>query len=422
MIKVFKVKDLIKYLIKVLIVLTAVALVVKFINMNNNNSEVNSAKNSETENENIDNNSVENSSSENNSNESENKSKAWLFCIDNMLPQIAINKEVGQTKKASSMKMAFSSELEVLDSIKNSSNEVSNEASNNENNGQNGGGEEASANGENLSNAENSNETAQNGDVLQTIGINKDLTVTEVDNSGVNPRYTDEYNGVYINNGTNYQLTHEMLTPDIEVNKNKVAIYHTHTCESYTPTEQYTYELSGNYRTIDLNYSVSKVGDVLESCLNSYGCTVIHDRTYHDYPAYNGSYSRSLVTANNILSANPDTDIVIDLHRDAIADETYGPRVKIGDEYVSQLMFVIGTDGSNSAHTNWLQNLKFAIKVQQKANELYPGLFKPIILRNSEYNQHVAKAACIIEVGSTGNTLEESMGAMKYLARIIEEM
>ena len=397
MIKVFKVKDLIKYLIKVLIVLTAVALVVKFINMNNNNSEVNSAKNSETENENIDNNSVENSSSENNSNESENKSKAWLFCIDNMLPQIAINKEVGQTQKTSSMQMAFSSELEVLDSIKNSSNEVSNEASNNENNGQNGGGEEASANGENLSNAENSNETAQNGDVLQTIGINKDLTVTEVDNSGVNPRYTDEYNGVYINNGTNYQLTQEMLTPDIEVNKNKVAIYHTHTCESYTPTEQYTYELSGNYRTIDLNYSVSKVGDVLESCLN-------------------------LVTANNILSANPDTDIVIDLHRDAIADETYGPRVKIGDEYVSQLMFVIGTDGSNSAHTNWLQNLKFAIKVQQKANELYPGLFKPIILRNSEYNQHVAKAACIIEVGSTGNTLEESMGAMKYLARIIEEM
>ena len=420
MIKVFKVKDLIKYLIKVLIVLTA--LVVKFINMNNNNSEVNSTKNSETENENIDNNSVENSSSENNSNESENKSKVWLFCIDNMLPQIAINKEVDQTKKASSMKMAFSSELEVLDSIKNSSNEVSNEASNNENNGQNGGGEEASANGENLSNAENSNEIAQNGDVLQTIGINKDLTVTEVDNSGVNPRYTDEYNGVYINNGTNYQLTQEMLTPDIEVNKNKVAIYHTHTCESYTPTEQYTYELSGNYRTIDLNYSVSKVGDVLESCLNSYGCTVIHDRTYHDYPAYNGSYSRSLVTANNILSANPDTDIVIDLHRDAIADETYGPRVKIGDEYVSQLMFVIGTDGSNSAHTNWLQNLKFAIKVQQKANELYPGLFKPIILRNSEYNQHVAKAACIIEVGSTGNTLEESMGAMKYLARIIEEM
>ena len=41
--------------------------------------------------------------------------------------------------------------------------------------------------------------------------------------------------------------------------------------------------------------------------------------------------------------------------------------------------------------------------MQEKANELYPGLFKPIILRNSRYNQHLAKAACIIEVGATGN-------------------
>ena len=327
-----------------------------------------------------------------------------------MLPQIGINKKIEENKETSGIKFAFSSELEVIESIK--KNEIVEENTAN--------AEEQNNNS--VSEENEQNETAQNGDILQSMGINKDWTVTEVDNSGVNPRYTDEYDGVFINNGTNYQLTQEMLTPDVEVNKNKVAIYHTHTCESYTPTEQYQYTASGNFRTIDLNYSVSRVGDELEKALNSYGCTVIHDRTYHDYPAYNGSYSRSLITAQNMLSANPDAEIVIDLHRDAIADETYGPRVKIGDEYVSQLMFVIGTDGANSAHTNWLQNLKFAIKVQQKANELYPGLFKPIILRNSEYNQHVAKAACIIEVGSTGNTLEESIGAMKYLARILEEM
>ncbi len=430
MIKVFKVKDLIKYLIKILIVLTAVALVVKFLKIgekNKSSADVNS--NAELSNS-TDEKTVTQSNEENNNEEggeingekNEKKSQAWLFCIDDMLPQIAINKQTDQATKVSSVQIAFSSELEVLDSIKDSSNETSNETSNNENNGQGEGGQEISSNAGNSANGENSGLTTQNGDVLQSIGINKDWTVTEVDNSGVNPRYTDEYNGVLINNSTKYTLTQEMLTPDVEVNKSKVAIYHTHTCESYTPTEQYQYTASGNFRTTDLNFSVSRVGDVLESCLNSYGCTVIHDKTYHDYPAYNGSYSRSLVTAQNILSANPDTDIVIDLHRDAIADETYAPKVKIGDEYVSQLMFVMGTDGSNSAHTNWLQNLKFAIKVQQKANELYPGLFKPIILRNSEYNQHVAKAACIIEVGSTGNTLEESMGAMKYLARILEEM
>lgn len=405
MIKVFKVKDLIKYLIKILIVLTAVALVVKVFNIGNSSNIGNNGDNIENFN-----NNTENNVNENNSNKDTNKSKAWIFCIDDMLPQIAINKAEEESKKTSQTKIAFSSELEVMEAIKSDSNEVTTNTAENEEN-------------QNLSNEGNITNETENTSINDTqTGINLDWTVTEVDNSGVNPRYTDEYNGVFINNGTNYQLTQEMLTPDVEVNKNKVAIYHTHTCESYTPTEKYQYTASGNFRTIDLNYSVSRVGDELEKVLNSYGCTVIHDRTYHDYPAYNGSYSRSLITAQNMLSANPDAEIVIDLHRDAIADETYGPRVKIGDEYVSQLMFVIGTDGANSAHTNWLQNLKFAIKVQQKANELYPGLFKPIILRNSEYNQHVAKAACIIEVGSTGNTLEESMGAMKYLARIIEEI
>ena len=405
MIKVFKVKDLIKYLIKILIVLTSVALVVKVFNIGNSSNIGNNGDNIENFN-----NNTENNVNENNSNKDTNKSKAWIFCIDDMLPQIAINKAEEESKKTSQTKIAFSSELEVMEAIKSDSNEVTTNTAENEEN-------------QNLSNEGNITNETENTSINDTqTGINLDWTVTEVDNSGVNPRYTDEYNGVFINNGTDYTLTQEMLTPDVTVNKNKVVIYHTHTCESYTPTEAYSYTASGNFRTIDLNYSVSRVGDELENCLTNYGCTVIHDRTYHDYPAYNGSYSRSLVTAQNILSANQDADIIIDLHRDAIADETYGPRVKIGDEYVSQLMFVIGTDGSNSAHTNWLQNLKFAIKIQQKANELYPGLFKPIILRNSEYNQHVAKAACIIEVGSTGNTLEESMGAMKYLARIIEEM
>ena len=80
---------------------------------------------------------------------------------------------------------------------------------------------------------------------------------------------------------------------------------------------------------------------------------------------------------------------------------SYYPKVKIGDEYASQIMFVIGTDGGGSRHDNWRDNLKFAVKVEEKANELYPGLFKAILLRNSRYNQHVAKAACIIEVGAT---------------------
>lgn len=370
MIKVFNIGDLIKYIIKILTIIITMCFLMQFF----------TAK------------AKKNTASE----------KNMLFCIDDVLPAIKVssNKEEN-ISIPSTLKYALGSELEILDSIKQEEILIDNEQS------------------ENTQETEKKEENEEKKEVEQ---IQQGATVTEVDNSGVNPRSTDDFRGVRINNGTEYTLTGEMLEPNIEVNKSKVAIYHTHTCESYTPTEQYQYEASGSYRTIDLNYSVARVGDELTNQLESYNCKVIHDKTYHDYPSYNGSYSRSLVTAQNILNSEQDTDIIIDLHRDAIADETYAPKVKIGDEYVSQLMFVIGSDGAGSEHKNWIQNLKFAIKVQQKANEMYPGLFKPIILRNSDYNQSVAKAACIIEVGSTGNTLEESMGAMKYLAKILEEI
>ena len=76
----------------------------------------------------------------------------------------------------------------------------------------------------------------------------------------------------------------------------------------------------------------------------------------------------------------------------------------------------------NGTHKDWQENLKFAIKIQEKANELYPGLFKPIILRNSGYNQERAKGASIIEVGATGNTLDQSLVSMKYLAKVLSEL
>lgn len=248
------------------------------------------------------------------------------------------------------------------------------------------------------------------------------VATTVVENNVPN-KYTDSYNGVSIKNGTNYSLTEDILNPNnIDINKNDVMIFHTHTCESYTPTENYTYEESGTFRTTDLNFSVSRVGDALSDQLLSYGFNVTHDKTYHDYPAYSGSYGRSQATVENLLVSHPGTDIIIDLHRDAITDTSYAPSVIIGDETVAQLMFVIGTDGGGLEHPNWQQNLKFAVKVQEKANELYPGLFRPILLRNSRYNQQLGKAACIIEVGATGNTLEQAMGSMKYLSKILDEV
>ena len=183
----------------------------------------------------------------------------------------------------------------------------------------------------------------------------------------------------------------------------------------------YNYEMTGNYRTTDLNYSVVRVGEELTTFLKNKGFNVEHNTTYHDYPSYSGSYSRALSTVQNLLIGK-DTNIVIDLHRDAVGSSNeYAPTVKINGKSVAQMMFVIGTDGGGLEHPNWNQNLKIAVKIQEKANEMYPGLFRPIIVRNSRYNQHVAKGACIIEVGATGNTLDECILSMQYLANILEE-
>ena len=265
---------------------------------------------------------------------------------------------------------------------------------------------------------EQSNEQIENETVKQAqTGLS-----TQVLPNNVPTKFTNSYHGVEVRNETSYQLTEEVLTPDITVSRENIMIFHTHTCESYTPSEAYPYTQTGTYRTTDLNFSVARVGTELERQLKSYQYNVIHDVTYHDYPAYNGSYGRSLTTVKNLLQLHPNTDVVIDLHRDAIGDYSYAPTVQIGEEYAAQLMFVIGTDGGGLEHPNWQQNLKFAIKIQEKANELYPGLFKPIILRNSRYNQHLAKAATIIEVGATGNTLDQCLVSMKYLAKVISEV
>ncbi len=104
------------------------------------------------------------------------------------------------------------------------------------------------------------------------------------------------------------------------------------------------------------------------------------------------------------------------------SNSNYAPCVKIGEETAAQLMFVIGTNGGGLEHSNWNQNLKLAIRIQEKANQMYPGLFKPMILRNSRYNQQVASGAAIIEVGATGNTLEQCNNSMKYLANVLDRV
>lgn len=184
----------------------------------------------------------------------------------------------------------------------------------------------------------------------------------------------------------------------------------------------YEYEATGNYRTTDLNYSVARVGTELTNYLKEKGFNVTHNTTYHDYPAYSGSYARSLNTLEGLLEGK-NTQLVFDLHRDAVGSSNeYAPTIKINDNYVAQIMFVIGTNGGGLEHPNWVQNLKIAVKIQEKANEMYPGLFRPIIIRNSRYNQHLTNGSSIIEVGATGNTMEQCILSMQCLSNVLAEI
>lgn len=154
--------------------------------------------------------------------------------------------------------------------------------------------------------------------------------------------YNVQYGKVKIKNETDYTLTEDMLTPNITFENKNIVLFHTHSCESYTSSDSFPYTPTGTFRTVDLNFSVTRVGTELENQLKQYNYNVVHNTSYHDYPAYNGSYTRSLATVENILKTTP-SDIVMDVHRDAIGSKSdYAPIVKIGEnDIAAQIMFVI---------------------------------------------------------------------------------
>ncbi len=376
---VFNLKDIIKYLIKVTVIIAVVISLIKIFSTAKDNvvSQTQAIK-----------------------------SVSFLSCLDTTIPGIASlnhQEENNIPIPNHTLETFLGIELGMLSSLETNS--------------------VANSNQENTNSVQEAieNTVAQNKEVEEPIKKAETGVKTEVQKSNVPEKYTSEYHGVKIKNETKYKLTEEILTPNVTVSKEKIMIFHTHTCESYTTSEKYAYKQPSNYRTTDKNYTVVRVGRELDKQLQSYGYKVIHDETYHDYPSYSGSYSNSYNTVTKLLEKNKNTDVVIDLHRDAISDYSYAPTVKIGDEYAAQLMFVMGGNISKE-HPNWQKNLKFAVKVQEKANELYPGLFKPIILRYASYNQQTAKGACIIEVGSTGNTMDQALTSMKYLAKVLSEV
>ena len=197
-------------------------------------------------------------------------------------------------------------------------------------------------------------------------------------------------------------------------------ILHTHGSEAYTPVPGTEIVWSGDYRTTDYRYNVVKVGDEMAEVLGEAGVSVLHDRTLYDYPNYTGAYDRALAAIGKYLERYPSIRFVLDVHRDAIEDGQ-GNQYKAvseveGTGVSAQMSLVIGSDGSGLEHPDWLENLRLAAAVQQDILEHYPTLMRPVLLRNSRYNQHATTGSLLVEVGAAGNSPEEAVLAGRLFA------
>ena len=230
---------------------------------------------------------------------------------------------------------------------------------------------------------------------------------------------------VYISNSTEHTLS----IPDVQApfaaalgkEGPQVLILHTHGSEAYTPvpgTEGIVW--SGDYRTTDYRYNVVRVGDEMAEVLGEAGLSVLHDRTLYDYPSYTGAYDRALAAIQKYLERYPSIRFVLDVHRDAIEDGQ-GNQYKAVSEIEgvgvpAQMSLVMGSDGSGLEHPNWMENLRLAAAVQQDVLEHYPTLMRPVLLRNSRYNQHATTGSLLLEVGAAGNSPEEAVLAGRLFA------
>ncbi len=253
---------------------------------------------------------------------------SMINCMDQTIPTMSsINEEYKNIAKEDDQKENKNILQEMLKTQISSVNAIkeSEETTNKENN------ENIQENEKNQTEEKQEIQLAQEGLQTQVITQNP---ISE--NSNVT------YKNVKIKNQTSYTLTEEMLNPDITIENKNIILFHTHSCESYTSSDKYPYTPTGTFRTTDLNFTVVRVGTELENQLKQYQYNVIHNTDYHDYPSYNGSYTRSLATVENILKTNP-SDIIIDVHRDAVGSRSdYAPTVKIGDtDEAAQIMFVI---------------------------------------------------------------------------------
>jgi len=229
---------------------------------------------------------------------------------------------------------------------------------------------------------------------------------------------------IFIRNETNYAidtqgLLNEPLAFSMKGEGPKILIVHTHATESYAEEGSSTYDSGKSDRNDNTDMNVVRIGEEMKRIFEEKGISVIHDKTLHDKPNFNGSYENSRKTVERYLQEYPGITVVLDIHRDAFVYED-GSKAKfvteIDGKKVAQLMFVVGTDAGGLYHPEWRENIKLALKFQKCISDRYPDLMRGVNLRKERFNGHTTKGSMIIEVGSSGNTLSEALEGAKYAA------
>lgn len=213
----------------------------------------------------------------------------------------------------------------------------------------------------------------------------------------------------------------EMLAKDMHMQKNEdgsmktsILIYHTHSQEEYAD------HVEG-----DIESTVVGVGNYLTALLEEKGFSVIHDTGAYDLEGRSTAYTRAAESLERILAEHPEIEVIIDLHRDGVAESTH-MQTEVNGTVSAPIMFFNGLSHTTSTgDIEYLpnpyisDNLAFSFQLQLAAAEYYPGFTRPIYLKGYRYNMHYLPKSLLVEVGAQTNTSEEAKNAMVPLADLL---
>lgn len=242
-----------------------------------------------------------------------------------------------------------------------------------------------------------------------------------------------QYGDGYINNSTGYSPDIATLFAqslqffgEVSVGKPRVLIVHTHGTEAYSDSGAiYCDDIEDYARSADTQKNVVAVGRVISDILSQRGIETLHCTVMHDGTQYKDSYSRAEQTIRKYLAEYPSIELVIDVHRDAIVrsnGDIVRPIAVQGNDPVAQVMCVVGSDLGGELHDGWEGNLSLALKLRQLLNQKCRNICRPTMLRPNSYNQELSKYSLLLEIGSSGNSLEEAKAAAVIVAETIAEL